>query len=175
MVIHDIYKSDAQLLAKMMDISAGQQRLWQPEELGAIFEHQLSAVVQFDLSGLDPGLAEKLQTLSAAEGLLIKSFMDLFHHPHPPVELLELTKRFAKASRSHPDSPLPDEVASLLYFLSIVVAMTKCGRRITQLDDESLRSGLMWALEQPWLDEQTRGLLHGGLNALSPNRNGKAE
>jgi len=161
-----IRDSDPRLLARLMDVGAGPGRLWQPGELGAVFQHQLSAVIQFDLGGLDQSLANRVRNLSAAEGLLIKSFRDLFCHPHPPVELLDLTKDFAKACKNHPDSPLPGEVASVLYFLSIAVAMAKCGARISQLDDDSLRTGLEWASGQPWLDEQTRNLLVEGLNAL---------
>jgi hypothetical protein len=89
----------------------------------------------------------------------IKTFRDLLRHSHPPVELLELTKRFAKRCRSCPDSPLPDEVATVLYFLAIVVAQTKCRARISGLDGEALRHGLDWALGQSWLDADIRRLL----------------
>jgi hypothetical protein len=96
----------------------------------------------------------------------IRTFRELFQHPHPPVEFLEATKRFAKRCRNQPESPLPDEITTLLYFLAIVVARTRCGVRISGLDGEALRTGLDWALEQPWLDPTVRELLREGIASL---------
>ena len=164
--LHRVFESDPGVLAKMMALDAEDQAFWRPEELGAILRHQLSAPVQFDLGGLHEGLAEKLKTLSSAEGLLVKSFSDLLHHPHPPVELLRITKEFAKANRHHPNSPVPGEIATVLYFASIIVARIRCGARITDLDDDSLRSGLQWVMAQPWLDEESCALFQEGMDAL---------
>ena len=158
---------EAKRLADMLDTDQQSQGLWQPEELGAVLRHQLSSVIQFDVGGLDPGCAGRLRALSDAEGLLVRSFLTLFQHPCPPVELLELTKQFAKACKNHPDSPLPSEVAEVLYLLSIVVAMVRCGRRITALDDRALRQSVTWALTQNWIDPDTRSILQQGLNALA--------
>lgn len=159
----DELANDVNSLTQMMDLDSGGPKLWRPAELGAILDHQLAAPLECDLGGLDKGLAGRL---AAAGGPPIKSFRDLLHHPHPPVELLELTKRFGKACRNHPDSPLPDEIATVLYFLSIVVAITRCGRRITKMDDPSLRYSLDWALKQPWLDEATRRRFEEGRAAV---------
>ena len=81
-------------------------------------------------------------------------------------KFVTVTKQFAKACRNDPHGPLPDEVATVLYFSSIVVAINRCGCRITKMDDRSLEFSLSWALRQPWLDESTRGILRGGLDAL---------
>ena len=162
----EIQESDSRLLARMMEVGADPRRLWRPEELGAILRHQMSAAVEFDLGTLERGRARKLRTLASAEGLLVRSFADLFDHPHPPLEFLEMTKQFAKASRHHPDSPLPKEVAAVLYFGSIVAAMLRLGRRITRLDDDALRRGLRWLAAQPWLDERSRALFNEGLEFL---------
>jgi len=162
----DIQSSDSRRLADLLEEGDCAERLWQPQELATILRHQLSAPVQFDLGGLEKGLARKLAALSEAEGLLVRSFADLLFHPNPPVELLELTKRFAKACRAHPQGPLPHEIATLLYYASIVVAMLRCGTRITSLGDDSLRRGVGWLLEQPWLEERTRSLLNEGLKFL---------
>ena len=159
-------KSESQSLARMMDLEAGARGMWEPEELGAILEHQLAAPLELDLVGLDPGLAEKLRLARQADPR-IESFKDLLlRHANPPVECLELIKEFAKVSRGRPDGPLPDEIATVLYFLSIVAGIIKCRRRITRLDDEALRHGLEWALDQPWLDESTRRLFQEGYRTL---------
>ena len=164
--MRDIHKANPELLSKMMDLGSASEQAWRPEELAAIFRHQMSAAVQFDLGALDPGLANRLNNLSSSQGLLLKSFADLFFHPHPPIELLRLTKQFAKAYRNHPDSPLPNEIATLLYFLSIVAALVRCGERITELDDDSLRKGIEWLTSQKWVDEKTQALLREGLEFL---------
>ena len=67
----------------------------------------MASPILIDLSGFDPGTAARLKKLSEAQSLILKSFSDLFHHPAPPVELLELTKSFAKANMDQPESGLP--------------------------------------------------------------------
>ena len=162
-----IENSAPRSLAGLLALGGGPDRVWRPEELGAILQHQMSAVVQFDLAAVAPDLSAKLATLAAADGLLIRSFADLFHHPHPPVELLILTKDFAKAVVNHPDAPLPDQIGRLLYLASIIVALLRCGRRITQLDDAALIDGLNWALAETWLDDPTRAILEEGRTFLT--------
>jgi hypothetical protein len=164
----DSYSSDPQSLTQMMNVDTGDEKLWAPEELGAILEHQLSAPLECDLSRLDSALARRLEELNSAADAPLRSFADLLHHPSPPLELLELTKQFAKTCRKHPHGPLPDEIATVLYFLSIVVAMIRCNCRITKMDDRSLAFSLNWALRQPWLDGPTRGILQQGVRALGP-------
>ena len=153
----DIRKSDARRLASLLDMDPT-RRLWQPAELNAVLLHQLSAPVQFDLGRLDSDLARKIGPLCEAEQLLVRSFDDLFCHPHPPIELLTLTKDFAKANSSHPESPLPREIATLLYYTSIVVAMMRCRQRITKLSDDAIRHGIKWVLDQPWINDRIRSI-----------------
>jgi len=162
----DLSNSDSDKLAKLLAIDKSTQCVWRPEELGAILKHQMAAPVVFETAGLDLKLAAKIETLAASCGLLIKSFSDLLHHPSPPVELLRLTKDFAKAHLSHPDSPLPREIAQVLYFGSIVVAMMRTGKRISGLPDAAVRDGLEWAVSQSWMDEDTRGLLEEGVRFI---------
>ena len=157
---------DASLLTRLMDLDAPDVTLWESEDLAAVFQHQLSASVDFDVGGNDPTLTQQIRALGSMQGPLIESFRDLLHHPSPPIELLEMTKRFAKSCRSRPGGPLPDEIATVLYLLSIVVAMTRRGKRITKLDNQGLRYGLDWALGQTWLDEPTRKLLDEGRRAV---------
>jgi len=154
------------MLADMFRLACAPARVWQTDELGAILRHQLSAPVQFDLQSMDRTLADRLSRVCESHGLLLKSFADLLFHPSPPLELLELTKQFAKACRNHPDSPLPHDVAMVLYLASIVTAMLRCGRRITNMNDQALCDSLEWAIRKPWLDERLRSLLNQGLDHL---------
>jgi hypothetical protein len=165
MTKRDIRMSETQSLANLMYVDPDAQELWETGELGAILEHQLDAPLEFDLIGVGAAVVGRMRR-TFATGEEIRTFGDLLRHPSPPVEILELTKEFAKASRSHADSPLPDEVAAVLYLGSIAAALVRCARRITKLDDEGLRFGLEWALALPWLDDPIRGLIEEARRAL---------
>jgi hypothetical protein len=160
-------KSRAKALAALMATGEERAKLWRPEDLAAIFRHQMSAPIVLDLGGFDDRTATKLKTLSDAHGLLLKSFGDLFHHPSPPVELLELVKNFAKANLDHPESGLPGEIGSVLYYASISAALVHLDKRISQLPDSDLRRGLRSVAGQPWLDGKTKALFAEALKKLS--------
>ncbi len=154
-----LLKSRAPALAALMATGEGHANLWRPEELSAMFRHQMSTPMQVDLGGLDVPAAARLRTLSEAQGLLLKSFSDLFRHPAPPVELLRLVKDFAKSNLDHPESGLPGEIASALYYLSIAAALVRLDARISKLSDADLQTGLRWIMGQAWLEEEAKGLL----------------
>jgi RNA polymerase sigma-70 factor (ECF subfamily) len=138
----------------------------QPADPAALLQHVLTAPVPLDLSAVDAALAGSARAWAEGQGLVLRSFGDLLHHPNPLPELLELAKEFAKENRTDPESPLPREVATVLYYASIAVALARCGRRITRHDDATLGQGFRWGCEQPWVDEATRGLLREGLRVL---------
>jgi hypothetical protein len=56
------------------------------------------------------------------------------------------------------EDEMPKEIAAVLYFAAIVVALRRCGARITRLSDGELRAGVEWVLAQPWIDPATRAL-----------------
>ncbi|MBC8874338.1 MAG: hypothetical protein H8E44_33300 [Planctomycetes bacterium] len=162
----EIFDSQAISLAQIMTWGESNEEVWKPDELGAIFKHQLSAPLQVDFSNLSHPHMRRIQSLCLTASPPIESFADLLHHPRPPVELLEMTKEFAKICRSHAECRLPDEIATMLYTLSIAVALTKCNRRITKLDRQGLGYTFGWALSQSWLDPSTRELLEHGSQAI---------
>jgi hypothetical protein len=167
-----VFKSRAKKLATLMATGEERAKLWRPDELAAIFRHQMSAPMQVDLGTFDSRTATRLRILSEAQGLLLKSFADLFHHPAPPIELLELIKDFAKANMDHPESGLPDETATALYYTTIAAALIRLDARISQLPDSDLQSGLRWTIEQAWLDEKTEKLLAKALEKISGGQKG---
>jgi hypothetical protein len=154
-----IHDTDNKSLAALLDLPPGGERLWRDEELGAILRHQLTAPLQVDLINLERGLAVKVRTLAESQGLVLKSFGDLLAHPNPPIELLKITKDFAKACRLSPHSPLPREIASVLCFASIAAALVRCRQRITGLSNEAIAEGLQWVMKRPWVDAPTRALV----------------
>ena len=167
-----VFKSRAKKLATLMATGEERARLWRPDELAAMFRHQMSAPMLVDLGTFDPRTATRLRTLSEGQGLLLKSFADLFHHPAPPIELLELIKDFAKANLDHPESGLPDEIATTLYYTSIAAALIRLDAHISQLPDADLQRGLRWTMEQAWLDEKTKELLGKALGKASGGQKG---
>jgi len=167
-----VFKSRAKELAALMASSEEGARLWRADELAAIFKHQISTSMLVDLGSFDPRTANQLRMVSEAQGLLLKSFSDLFHHPAPPAELLELVKNFAKANLDHPESGLPTEIASALYYTSIASALVHLDKRISKLPDDDLRRGLNWTRQQGWLDGATKDLLGAALEKISAGQKG---
>lgn len=162
-----LFKSRAKELSALMNAGAERASLWRPDELAAVFRHQMSVPMLVDLGTLDLRANAKLRIMSEARGLLLKSFADLFQHPTPPLELLELVKDFAKANLDHPESGLPTEIATVLYYGSISAALVRLDQRISKLPDSELAPGLRWAAQQPWLDDNTKALLSAALAKLS--------
>ncbi len=162
-----LLKSEPKSLAAFMAAGDERARLWRTDELGAIFRHQLSAPMLVDLGGYDPATANRLKSHSQAQSLLLKSLFELFLHPVPPLELLTLTKEFAKSNMDHPDSILPKEVAAVLYYTSIAAGLVRLDKRISRLKDADLLRGLHWAKDRPWVDPQIQRLLAQALQSLS--------
>jgi hypothetical protein len=149
---HDLTHSDPKSLAELLRVGGGADPLWRPEELAAVLRHQLAAPVEFDPP--DPATAKRKPAVA--------NFLELFEHPHPPLELLLRTKDFAKANRGRLEGLLPQEVATVLYYASIVVARLRLGERLSDLDDQTVRKGIDWALAQPWVDGPVRRLFTEG-------------
>lgn len=167
-----VFKSPAKELSTLLAAGEERARLWRPDELAAIFKHQISAPMLVDLGGFDPRAARQLKTLSEAQGLLLKSFSDLIHHPSPPVELLELVKNFAKANVDQSAGSLPTEVASALYYLTIASALVHLDARISKLSDAELARGLAWTRALGWVDEPTNQLLAQAIDKISALQKG---
>jgi hypothetical protein len=126
--------------------------------MAAILKHQLSAPLEPDLGAVErPDHGERWEHETPTP-TWPATFGELMHHPRPPVALLERVKVFAKASKVKATGPLPPQVATILYFASIVVAQLRCDARITGLDDDAILKGTQWALAQSWLDQPTRAI-----------------
>jgi hypothetical protein len=150
----------------MEQTSKTDEVLWSEEDLKSIFGHQWSTPLVVDLGGLDDALADRVSMLSSSQGLLLRSFGDLFRHENPPLPLLELSKDFAKRSLYSPFPSIPHAVARVLYFSSIAAALSHCHSKITTLSSEDIKIGIEWALSCDWVTEEARSVLHAGLDVI---------
>jgi hypothetical protein len=163
MALPNLQQADPRLLALFLEVDEGPRRIWPAEELGAILKHQLATSVQLDLEGVGTTFKARLSALPAAQQPGKLTFGELFQLAHPSVELLNLVKQFAKASRVRGETVLPPEIATVIYLASIVVALMRCGKRISEQSDEALVYGVQWVIDQPWVDETTRQLFRGAM------------
>src|ERR1051326_6990916 len=169
----DIQQTDSTRLAELIGLDESAKHLWQPEDLASIFRHQLNAPLDFDLSEVTSDARETLMSSRTNTMNPPKTFFDLFHHPHPPIGLLMLAKELGKANAREPGGVLPREIGTFLYYLSISVALTRRGERITKFSDDKLRKGFDWCIAQPWMDDATRSLFRKGLKQLRTSNAGK--
>jgi hypothetical protein len=152
-----------QSLGRVLVESAAAQSAWRADELSAIWRHQLSVPLAFDLGGVE---GEQWPELAGGRLTWAVTFGELLQQSNPPIEMLRCVKQFAKGCRQGATAALPPEVATVLYFSSIVAARLHAGQTISDLDEPQLRTGLEWALSQPWIEEQTRGLIQAGLESV---------
>lgn len=139
--------------------------VWSDDELQAMLRHQLAAPLCISLGVLSGEMAHQLrETTPRLDPLL--SLSQLLAHPHPPVALLVLVKRFAKICRGDLDNPLPGELVMLMYYASIAVAQVRADQRISELPAAELRRGLRWIVAQPWVEPATRELLMAAMGHL---------
>ncbi len=144
-------------MARLLEAEAGSEAEWTAADMAAILRHQLKAPLRADLSTTNPDAGKTLDTISEA-GPPSATFGELFAHPHPPLELLVLAKDFGKALRRDTSCGVPAEVATVIYYASIVSAQLRWGRRISALDEAGLRRGVEWVLAQSWLDATIRAM-----------------
>ena len=161
----DIQTTDPSRLARLFPADEPATAHWGRNDLQAVLKHQLAALLTVDL---------KLDSSDVTRGTKLDSFRDVLRHSSPPLTLLTSIKDFAKTS-SHPGgAALPKEIATVLYYVAIVLARTRHGERITTLPDPSMAAGLKWALSQKWLDAEVRELFQNTelLHARSASRQG---
>ncbi|MBL7076097.1 MAG: hypothetical protein ISS31_01370 [Kiritimatiellae bacterium] len=153
-------------IRSLLNDTAAEDQLWSDSDLQDVFAHQWKAPLAMDLGGLDDAFAQRVEMLASSKNLLLRSFGDLLTHERPPLPLLKLTKEFAKRCLNSPHSVVPHDVARVLYFASIAVALGRCRRRISTLSDDSIVDGIRWALSREWLAPEACDVLRSGLEAL---------
>jgi len=151
------------VLAELLSLGNSTSISWTPADLGAIWRHQMSAPLLFDLGDLTPKARDTISGVTASSNFPLHSFADLLNHPSPPIELLLFTKEFAKSVRAGDDAAFAAGPATVLYFSAIALGLLRANRRITEMDSAALEKGLRWCAAQPWLDAYTRSLFDDAL------------
>ncbi|HZK80546.1 MAG TPA: hypothetical protein VFC46_05745 [Humisphaera sp.] len=151
--------ASTQSLAGLMGMNGEEPTRWAPAELGAVLRHQLAAPLEFDLRTIAPGGEKTITDLTAAitSGPRPRSFGDLVVHPLPPLDLLRLMKDFSRSGRD--TDSLPKEVATVLYYTAISLALLRHSVRITELDNRALVKSIGWCLSQSWVDASVAAVL----------------
>jgi hypothetical protein len=153
----NVLRSQPHRLARMLDLRAGKDGNWSADEMEAILRHQLDTPLDVDLPQYRSSLVAS-QSLRSER----RTFGQLLHERWPPLRLLQGIMRFAEAHLRQPSGGLPQEIARVLYYGSVLAARLRWDTRITRLSDAQLRSALTWAIDQPWLDSQLRKLFCSG-------------
>ncbi len=142
-------------LSYLMGMDDKVEELWNRDELGALFAHQLAAPVVVDLQ-LDAEVDETT------------TFADVLFGTSSDMTIVEAIKKFSKNQTNHQgEATLPKSVAGVLYMCSIAAALVRAQLRITTLVDDDLKAKMRWALKQSWLDDRSRELLKTAINGMA--------
>jgi hypothetical protein len=143
-------------IERLFGIGAGYFLGWRGSELSAILEEQLQLPLAAWLK-LNPLESESFGAMAVSrDGSRTKSLGDLLNEADPSVAHLQRAKDMAKFAASGAGNSPPRPVAMALYWSIIATAMCKCHSRITSLEDEELREGFLWTLDQSWILETMR-------------------
>lgn len=153
-------------MANLLQLVSEEPLAWRPDELEAMLKHQFQAELADDLGVLGPGVATQARYLGAEADPPIRTFGELFAARRPPVKLLDLTKRFAKACNRSRVRAVPRELSSAVYYLSIAAALARCQTAISRLEVGEVRKGLHWLADRTWLNAESRKLAREALAAI---------
>jgi len=144
----------ATVLSNVFSLAHNKTVAWDSEEsqeLEEILSHQMSAPLLLELGRLRLSDEER-QFLNQISIEPDEPLGDLFTQQKPELGLLRLLKEYAKAASHDMRKPIPTSICSILYYASIATARWRHGERITSVNDCDIRGGLLWALQQPWLN-----------------------
>ena len=154
-----MFMSNAASMARILAQDQPETALWEPEEMRAMWQHQLRAAMEADLNSLSSAKSKALRNAPEVIAFGQKSFGELLLHSQPPLALLQLTKDFAKQILKEAEDPQLKEIAAALYYVSYAAGMTRCGKRLGAMSGHELRGGFEWALARVWIDDQSKALI----------------
>jgi hypothetical protein len=136
-----IHKTHPATLAQLLSMDV-KLLPWSHDDLKAILRHQLKVPMALELGDLLPAVPTTAKT-----------FGDLLASANPSLPHLKAAKEFFKETRIEGDHPLPPEVATALYFGTILAARLRCGVSISKLRTQKLIEAVDWGLAHSWVVE----------------------
>ncbi len=161
-------QGQSEQLSRVIAFDTTDRAIWPAQELRTALRRQMGARLTHVFPG--PNRGEIASVLASLATPPIQTFADLLSHPRPPMDLLWMVKDLSKRARDSESIDPPPDVALLLYYASIILAMLRHAERISTLSDEELRHGFNWAVRQPWIDAELRDLFLDGLRFLRSAR-----
>jgi hypothetical protein len=154
-----IFMSGPAGLARILDQNQKDTALWGPEEMRAMWRHQLRAPLDADLSTVQSANLAVLRLAPETSGFLDKSFENLLQNAKPSLSLLKISKQFAKETFKEAEDPQLKEIAAALYYACYAVGIVAHGQRLGGMSTRELTGGFEWAIGRIWLDEPTKKLI----------------
>jgi hypothetical protein len=131
---------------------------WSDSDLAGLLRHQLQTKLTDDLPG-----AAAVYPAVTDQGPA--SFGELLRAEHPPRELLELARLYAKSAAINRHRPLQRDIALVLYFATICAGRVRLGAKLSSKTDRELIEAYRWVLSREWLDPSLVPLFEAGLSA----------
>jgi hypothetical protein len=135
--------------------------VWHMDNRCRGFYHTHRLVGRWDLVQIDPAVADGPTPDTPDPDFA--SVLDLMEKSAPPITALVRLKDFGLVQAYSPQSFLPREIGTMLYYLAVALALVRLDRRITSDDDSALREGFRWCLRQVWLDGASAAVIRSGL------------
>lgn len=129
-----ILKLPARKLAALLEATEAETVSWHEDEYLLVLEHQLDAF----LSSVAPTASAQL------------TFRQFFRQG-ASLDLILACKDWAKRNLRSPNSALPHEVSTVLYYALICKGRIEHAKPMTALNDQSLLNGIDWCLRRKWL------------------------
>ncbi len=112
-------RSEAKGLAAFLQAGAEQGRLWRPEEVAAIYRHQMTAPILIDLGRVRPIGGRAAAELERRAEFIAAEFRRFVPAPGAAPGIIGADKGFCEGEHGPTGSVLPGEVAGALYYESI--------------------------------------------------------
>lgn len=151
----DVSDVEATQLAGLMSLNPVAESDWEPEELGQLLQHLLATPVAEVVTW-----SENLESYSNWSH---RPLRQLFLDPNPPLALLEKTKRVGQVWAREGNTTMQPDVGAAIYFISIALALTRHGERITTSSNATLTAGFQRLIQSGWMDAQISVLLRDGI------------
>jgi WD40 repeat protein len=135
---------DGRGVAALLERDPSSQALWSRDDLAAILRHELAQPVSSDNT---------------------RTCADLLGDAHPLVEALDSMRQKQGKRRHDPDSALPPEVPTALYYAAVTAARVRAGIPCGDLSLGQWQQGLRWLLRQDWVEGLLRGLYLEGVDS----------